>query len=380
MTQTVARTRYRAATYSPMMGQTRRPLAGANLADENLADGNTVAGSTTPAKPTVLWALARIFRFEYLRATFPGLAMPFFLCARSPEDILHRAPIEGLLVIAFVIFSCLGINAIVDREIDEQHVTEKSLIARAVGTAGLARIWTIIAVMNVLAVILTVDLCLHFQSFVPAALVLTQAFFAYGYSLPPFKFKLRGVAAHAISLSLAVCFIPFLLAGYVFLGSLPATLVWFMLGFSVVQYGYEYANQALDYLEDSAAGLRTPAVRLGILRSMQASLVVPLIGMAILFAAFVAMYFERSAESDPARSAPEVLLASSVSMIILIIGIYLPISRTWQMLQLSRTMPPEACVPRFPDICHYPHWQASSVAGISAASAAFFVITNYVWQ
>lgn len=357
-----------------MMGQTRRAITDATSA------GGSNPDPGQPAPPSVLWALARIFRFEYLRASFPGLAMPFFLCARSPEEILHRAPIEGLLVIALVIFSCLGINAIVDREIDEQYVTEKSQIASAVGVAGLSRVWTIIAVMNVIAVVLTIDLCLHFQSLVPLALVVTQAFFAYGYSLPPFKFKLRGVIAHAISLSLAVCFIPFLLAGYVFLGSLPATLVVFMLGFSVVQYGYEYANQALDYLEDSAAGLQTPAVRLGIARSMTASFVVPLVGMAILFATFVVMYFERSQQSDPARSAVVVLLASSVSMIILIIGIYLPISRTWRMLQLSRKQTPEECVPKFPELCHYSHWQASSVAGICAASAAFFVITNYVWQ
>lgn len=324
--------------------------------------------------------MARIFRLEYLRASFPGLAMPFFLCARSPEDILHRAPLEGLLVIAMVIFSCLGINAIVDREIDEHYVTEKSRIASAVSIAGLTRTWTVIAVMNAIAAVLTVDLCIHFHSLVPAALVVTQAFFAYGYSLPPFKFKLRGVVAHAISLSLAVCFIPFLLAGYVFLGTLPATLVWFMLGFSVVQYGYEYANQALDYLEDSAAGLQTPAVRLGIPRAMTASLVVPLVGVAILCAAFVAMYFERSQQSDPTRSAVEVLLASSISMIILAVGVYLPITRTWQMLQLSRRQPPKECVPQFPDLCHYSHWQASSVAGICASAAAFFITTNYVWQ
>ena len=328
----------------------------------------------------MLAALARIFRFEYLRATFPGITIPFFVFAQSVDDILHRAPVEGIVVAALMIFSCLGINAIVDREIDGQYATGKNRIAGAVAVVGQARIWAVIAAMNAIALVLTIDLCLHFQSWTPIALVLAEAVFAYGYSLPPLKFKLRGVLAHAISLSLAVCFIPFILCGYAFLGSIPAVLAAFMLGFSVLQYGYEFANQALDYLEDSKAGLRTPAVRLGVVTSLKASLVVPLVGVAILVAALLAMYVERSGQHDPARPAQHVLLAWGVSVLALAAGVYLPITRTWHMLRLSRDRSPEACVPTFPAICHYARWQASSVAGVAAAAAVFFVVTNYTWR
>jgi 4-hydroxybenzoate polyprenyltransferase len=325
-------------------------------------------------------ALARIFRFEYLAATFPGMTITLWLCAKSPKELLGRAPLEGLAVVALVIFACLGINAIVDREIDGQYLTEKNQIASAVGAVGLARIWTIIAVMNVVALALTVDLCIQFQSWMPFALASAQALFAYGYSVPPLKFKLRGVLAHAISLALGVVALPFILSAYSYLGGVPAILAVFIVGFSVAQYGFEFANQALDYHEDKAAGLSTPAVRLGVARSLRASVAVPLVGVAIMSAAFAVMYVERSQESVSLRPAWEVLIAWGLSVLVLVAGYCLPLARAWQMLQLCQRETAEECVPKFPAFCNYSRWQASSVAGVAAATAAFFVVTNYLWQ
>jgi 4-hydroxybenzoate polyprenyltransferase len=326
-----------------------------------------------------LGVLARIFRFEYLAATFPGLSITLFLCGRSPDELLRRAPLEGLVVVALIIFSCLGINAIVDREIDAQYLTEKSRIAIAVGAVGAGRIWTIIAVMNVVALVLTIDLCIQFQSWIPLLLTLSQALFAYGYSVPPLKFKLRGVLVHAISLALAVCGLPFILSAYTYLGGVPATLAFFIFGFSMAQYGFEFANQALDYQQDMAAGLKTPAVRLGVERSLQASLAVPLAGMAIMSTALMLLYLQRSQEISSPPSIWKVVMAWGISVLVLVAGNCLPLGRTWQMLQLCRWEVPRECVPKFPAFCNYARWQASSVAGVATATAVFFVVTNYVW-
>lgn len=333
-----------------------------------------------PRPPSFLGALARIFRFEYLAAAFPGVTITFFMSARSPAELLHRAPIEGLVVGVFVIFSCLGMNAIVDREIDGRYLTEKSRIAGAVHAVGLAWIWAVIAVLNVVALALTVDLCIQFQSWIPFALVVAQAFVAYGYSVPPLKFKLRGVWAHALSLALATCFLPFVMSVYTFLGEIPALLVVYLVGFAVLQYALEFSNQALDYLEDRAAGLRTPAVRLGVERSLRLSLAVVVTGASILIAALLAMYLDRAAETAPSQSISQVVMAWGLSVLALVAGYYLPVARTWQMLKLCRIEPPEQSVPKLPAYCDYARWQASSVTGIAAATAIFFVVTNYVWQ
>ena len=90
----------------------------------------------TTTAPSRLQALARIFRLEYLAASLPGMSITFFLCATAPTDLLRRGPVEGLLVIALVIFSCLGMNAIVDREIDGQYATGTSGISSSRAKRG----------------------------------------------------------------------------------------------------------------------------------------------------------------------------------------------------------------------------------------------------
>lgn len=336
--------------------------------------------SKVPARPSTAGALARVFRFEYLLAALPGVTITFFMSARSPGDLLKRAPIEGIVVGVLIIFSCLGINAIVDREIDGQYQTEKTKIAGGVGVIGPARIWTIIALMNVIAFVLAVDLCIQFASWIPLALPLAQALCAYGYSVPPLQFKLRGVLPHALSLALATCFIPFIMSVYTFLGTVPAAMAGYLLGFAVLQYGFEFSNQALDYLEDKAAGLRTPAVRLGVARSLRISLAVAFTGGIILFIALLAMYFERFSDAGADRSRRDVFLAWALSMSAVLAGYALPIVRTWQMLRLCNDQPPEQCVPKLPALCNYAGWQASSVTGLAAGTGVFFVVTNYVWR
>jgi 4-hydroxybenzoate polyprenyltransferase len=338
------------------------------------------AADKLPARQSAAGAVARVFRFEYLAAAFPGVTITFFMSARSPDDLLHRAPIEGLAAGLLIIFSCLGINAIVDREIDGQYLTDKTRIAGGVGVVGPARIWTIIAAMNVIAFVLAVDLCIQFGSFIPLALPLAQALCAYGYSVPPLQFKLRGVLPHALSLALATCFIPFILSVYTFLGTVPAVLAAYLLGFAVLQYGFEFSNQALDYLEDRAAGLKTPAVRLGVPGSLRTSLAVVFTGLLILCVVLLAMYFERSGETDPVRPRRDVLFAWGLSVLAVAAGYALPTVRTWQMLHLCRDQPPEVCVPKLPALCNYARWQTSSVTGIAAGTAVFFVVTNYVWR
>ncbi len=334
----------------------------------------------TTTAPSRLRALARIFRLEYLAASLPGMSITFFLCATEPADLLRRGPLEGLMVVALVIFSCLGMNAIVDREIDGQYATEKSGISHSVNLIGTKRIWRIIATMNVIALAVTAALCIHFRSWIPLLLVLANMFWAYGYSVPPLQFKLRGVLWHAVSLTLAVCWIPFIFSAYTYLGTVPLALAIMILGFGLGQYGFEFANQALDYLEDKSAGLRTPAVRLGITKSLQASLLVPLAGLMVMVLALLVMYIQRSAQSDVDRPVWHVLVGWGLSVLLLLAGYLMPMVRTWQMLQLARATPSTACVRDFPGLCHYAVWQASSVTGVALASAVLFAITNYSWR
>lgn len=326
-----------------------------------------------------LASLGLIFRFEYIFATLPGLTITFFLCTEDFRELHLRPAVEGLLIVALMIFSCLGMNSIVDFDIDKKYATAKNRIPVAIEALGLTRIWAIIAIMNQAALVLAVDLCIWFQSWIPMGLVVAEAFFAYGYSLPGLQFKLRGVAAHAISLGLATGVIPFVLSAYTYLGTVPASMVLFITGFATVQYGFEFANQALDYLEDRAANLKTPAVRLGVTNSLRASLWVPVAGMVILFAALLVMYFERSSSLATPRSTPEVLICWGLNLVPLVVGYWLPINQTWKMLRLCRNQAAEDCVPQLPGLCHYAAWQASSVTGVAVGAAVYWFCTNWLW-
>ena len=165
-------------------------------------------------------AFAQIFRLEYLPAAAPGLFITFFLCAKSPGRLVSVPVIEGLLVVMFMVFAGLGINAIADREIDRKYATFKSRIPDAIGLLGLRAAWTVVAIQILLAGAMTIHISIHLGHWLPLALLAGEAFFGYGYSLWPLRFKVRGVFWHGLSLLLATGLIPFVLTAYIYLGGL----------------------------------------------------------------------------------------------------------------------------------------------------------------
>ncbi len=334
---------------------------------------------TRPAVPITV-ALARVFRMEYVFATLPGLTITYFLCARGLEGVPWRAVLEGSAIIGLAVFGCLGLNAVTDRRIDQAYQTGKRRIAEAVERVGVRPVRTIIVGLNLVAIGLAFDLGWQRGSWWPVGLTAAMIFFACGYSLPPLQFKLRGVLAHAIALALGTCVLPFFLSAYCYLERVPASLAVFIAGFSTAQYGFEYVNQLLDYLEDRAAGQKTPAVRLGVMGTLRAGLSVPLAGAAIAFAGLWWMFVERAVEASSAPSTGGITMAWLVACMPMVIGYWLPLSRTVRMYHLCRGQLAEACVPRLPALCNYAAWQASSVAGVALSAAVFQFVTCRMWQ
>lgn len=327
-------------------------------------------------RPSLLAAIAQVFRFEYVYSTLPGMTITFFLCAEQPKDFLAVPVIEGLTIIALVMFGGLGINAIIDREIDSKYDNVlKRRIPLALDVLGVRATWWIIAGMTLLALVLGAHLSSQFESWFPFLLVVAEVLLGYGYSVPPLHFKVRGVFAHGASLVLASGFMPMVLSVYTYLGRVSASLLLFIAGFALVHYGFEFSNQALDYLEDRKEGVQTPAVRLGVLGSLKASLLVPLVGMVIAFAGLYWLLLERWQASGavPGMSLP---LAWGLAIMPMLVGYALPLRKAWQMYSLCRREPPESSVPKLPALCRYASWQASAVAGVAAATAVFFFATH----
>ncbi len=334
--------------------------------------------STTQSKLT---AVLHIFRFEYIYATLPGMTITFFLCAQSPSSLLSLRVIEGLAIVGLMIFAGLGINSVIDRHVDYKYPTHKNRIPASIRLIGLRTTWSIILIQIALAVVLAVHLALQSGTgyWFVLVLVAAEAFFGYGYSIPPLQFKLRGVFWHGVSLMLSTCIIPLLLSTYTYLGNIPISLLMFIVGFALVQYGFEFSNQALDYLEDRQEGLKTPAVRLGVPGSMQASLLVPIAGMIIVFGG---LYWHISARWDTVDNRhifPNMYLTWIASICVMAIGYIVPMRNIWKMYIVSRKHAPEETVPKLLALCHYSQWQASSVSGTAGATAIFYISSNYLW-
>jgi 4-hydroxybenzoate polyprenyltransferase len=329
---------------------------------------------------SLLAAVSRVFRFEYVYCTCPGMFITFFLCARSPSEFAAVPVIEGLSIIALTLFAGLGMNAIIDRDIDRKYASEKRRIPEALDVLGLRTTWAIIAVQVAITVALTVHIALQFDSWFPLALLVVEAFFGYGYSLPPLRFKLRGVWWHGFSLVLSTGLLPFVLSAYTYLGGLTPALFVFIAGFALVQYGFEFSNQALDYLEDRREGLQTPAVILGVVGSVRASLIVPFSGMCTAFAGLYWMLLERWQGQPAGASAGAMHAVWALAVGAMLAGYFVPMRNAWRMYQLCRREPPEVSVPLLPRLCRYAHWQASAVAGVAAGAAVFFFATNYAWR
>jgi 4-hydroxybenzoate polyprenyltransferase len=333
------------------------------------------------SRKSKLIAILQIFRFEYIYATLPGMTITFFLCARSPWNFLSTRVVEGLAIIALMIFAGLGINSVIDRHIDCKYATFKNRIPEAIEFVGRRETWAIIFVQTAIAALLAVHIALGSgtrSSFV-LFLFAAEAFFSYGYSIPPLQFKLRGLLWHGVSLMLFTVIIPFVLSAYTYLGNIPISLLTFIVGFALVQYGFEFSNQALDYLEDRREELRTPAVRLGVVGSIRASLVVPLVGMVICFGGLYWQIVERWRTIHQGHLLWSMHLTWAVAVSVMLVGYFVPMRNIWRMYILCRVESPEQCVPKLPPLCHYAFWQASSVSGTAAAAAIFFVASNYLW-
>src|ERR1017187_8946171 len=195
----------------------------------------------------------------------------------------------------------------------------------------------------------------------------------------PLQFKLRGLLWHGVSLMLFTVIIPFVLSAYTYLGNIPISLLTFIVGFALVQYGFEFSNQALDYLEDRREELRTPAVRLGVVGSIRASLVVPLVGMVICFGGLYWQIVERWRTIHQGHLLWSMHLTWAVSVSGMLVGYFVPMRNIWRMYILCRVESPEQCVLKLLPLSPYAFWQSGSVAGPAAAAAIFFVASNYLW-
>ena len=319
-----------------------------------------------------LGAYLRTSRWEYLLAEIPGLLTIFFIGASSIWRLVAPVVLESLAVFILLYFMGFIINAYFDQEIDKKYTIFKNKIPDAVALMGQGRTRAIIAIQIAGAFMITAHISYTMSSWIPLALVAAGTFFGVGYSLPPIQFKVRGWL-HAVSLTLSAFLIPASFLYFIISGGRPvlAPMI-IILGFSILHYGIAFANQALDYLEDKAGGVRSPPVIWGMTNSLKLALVTIFAGMVIEFAG---VYLLVVAGSGLLAILPGWSPAQMFSLMVplILMGYYIPVSGLWKMYRASVTRPMEDAIRYMKDICHYNQWQASGIIGLMAVTGIIFV-------
>ena len=327
------------------------------------------------AAHTSLWAYTKVCRLEYLRGEAPAVLIPALITTTSVQALFAPAVLEAVAVFAILYLAGFIVNALVDRDLDVKYDTFKREIGEATNKLGVRRMRAILAAHLIVALGLSVHLSMVLRAPELFALAAVGTFLAMAYSLPPLHFKVRGVAAHAVSLSLSAFAIPFLFLYRVAAGEIDA-MGWAICGaFTLTHYGLTYTNQAYDFDLDKREGVQTPPVRVGLRRSLVASAIMTTVGLTALTVAVVMLALSRSTVASAWGAAGGIAIVVGTPML-LWLGYGVPLRGVLRMLRTVRDSPSEEeAVPKMREAVNYANFHAAGIAALAAFALVFFAAT-----
>jgi 4-hydroxybenzoate polyprenyltransferase len=318
-----------------------------------------------------------VSRLEYVPAEGPAILVPLFLGTSSLAGLLNLLWIEA--VVAFILLFTAGfiINSYNDIDVDLRWKTRVADAAKRLGKKTLLHLFIF---QICLAVLISVHLSYVLNAWFILGIICLMVFFGTAYSVPPLHLKVRGVW-HVVALSLSVFAIPFIFFFYVVMGSLPIPILILLVGFTIAHYAIALANQSGDFLEDRAEGLKTPAVRWGLSRTLAIAGMMTIVGLGIMLSGMFALVlsspwlaeFEASVAYLP--FAGRYLLMLIIGLI-LVIGYSVPGRGLFNLRQISLS---KGSIKKRMTIIktrmNYPKWQASGIWGFLLSAIIIFLIT-----
>lgn len=300
------------------------------------------------------------------------MLVPIFLTATPGVPLVTLNLILGLVAFLLLFLSGFTINAYTDRKLDENYDSFKRNISSSVRVLGAKRLLYITIAQVVVAVILAGIVAYRMAEPMLFLMVLVGVFLGIGYSIKPLNFKERGSIWHAVALGTSIFFIPLLFLYWIAAGELTAFIAILALGFSLVHYAMEYGNQANDYLEDRAANVMTPPVRLGIAQSLKVATYMFVAGAIIVGYSFYYLVFNNEALLAHFSTAG-LWLVVLVIWAVLAAGYYLPVRGLYRMWAISaETDDIERDMHLIKQQCNYSHWQTSGIMGLLFVSVIIF--------
>ncbi len=322
-----------------------------------------------------LWAYAKVCRLEYLRGEAPAVLIPALITTTSLRALFSPAVLEAVAVFAVLYLSGFIVNALADRDLDVKYDTFKRQIGEATARLGAKRVRVLLGAHLVIALSLAAHLSIAMAAPELFGLAAVGTFLAMAYSLPPLHLKVRGVAAHAVALSLSAFAIPFLFLYRVAAGEIDAIGLGICAAFTLTHYGLTYTNQAYDFDLDLREGVKTPPVRLGLRRSLAASAAMVAVGLPALTFGLVFLALSRPIVAA-AWGTPGAFAIALGTPALLWAGYAVPLRGLAKMRAAVREAPSESeAVPRMRTVVNYANFHAAGIAAMAAFGLLFFAAT-----
>lgn len=300
------------------------------------------------------------------------MLVPLFLASSSFGELLSINLILGLAAFLLLFLSGFTINAYTDRKLDQNYDSFKRNISSSVYVIGPQALLRLTIAQVAAALVLSAIVAFRMGEWGLYALVLVGVFFGIGYSIKPLNFKERGSIWHAVALGVSIFFIPLLFLYWIAAGGLSPFVLILAIGFSLVHYAMEYGNQANDYLEDRAANVMTPPVRLGIANSLRIATFMFVVGALIVGYSFQYLIFGNEALLGSFSEAT-LWLVVFVIWGIIAAGYYMPakgLYRMWAISSVSEDI--ERDMPLIKQQCTYANWQTSGILALLFVSFIVF--------
>lgn len=236
----------------------------------------------------LIWSL-RLRRLEYRIAELPIFLIPTLLTISDAGAFRSLVLWEGLLIFLFLFAFGDLLNCLADRDLDAVY---KKHLAEAVDGIGARGVIVQAALSAVAAAGLTIHVAWHLERWLLVPLVLGGLFVAYAYSVPPFRWKGRGLWQ----------------LGFYWLGLFTGPMVFTALLFEprpawgvvavavfygLMQTGVVLVNTAEDFPEDRQLGVRTVIVALGLPQGLALAAVLASVGSTGLVSSLVLLFVGR---------------------------------------------------------------------------------------
>lgn len=311
-------------------------------------------------------------RLEYLKGEAPAVFVPALLTTSSFQALLAPAVLEAIAVFAVMYLAGFIVNALADRDLDVKYDSFKREIGEATAKLGARRVRLILGLHLAAALVLALHLAITLRAPELFALAAVGTFLAMAYSLPPLHLKVRGIAAHAVSLSLSAFAIPFLFLYRVAAGQVDALGFGICAAFTLTHYGLTYTNQAYDFDLDIREGVKTPPVRIGLRRSLVVSGIMTGAGLVALSFGLVMLALSRPAVA--AAWGPLGATAIAVGTpALLFVGYGIPLRGIARMLKAVQAAPTEVdAVPVMRTAVNYANFHAAGIAALAVFGLLFF--------